>query len=93
MPIPQTMTHVQANGAGEPGVLSLTTGPVPVAKPDEVLIRVQAAGVNRPDVAQRQGSYPPRRAPAQSSAWKSPGRLWRLAIRSPPWRSATRSAP
>jgi NADPH2:quinone reductase len=59
MPIPQTMTYVRANGAGGPEVLVLTTGPVPAPKPDEVLIRVQAAGVNRPDVAQRQGSYPP----------------------------------
>jgi NADPH2:quinone reductase len=32
---------------------------VPTPKPDEVLIRVHAAGINRPDVAQRQGSYPP----------------------------------
>jgi len=59
MPVPRTMTYVYANGAGEPEVLSLATGPVPAPKPDEVLIRVQAAGVNRPDVAQRQGSYPP----------------------------------
>jgi NADPH:quinone reductase len=59
MPIPQTMTYVRANGAGDPEVLVLATGPVPAPKPDEVLIRVQAAGVNRPDVAQRQGSYPP----------------------------------
>jgi NADPH2:quinone reductase len=59
MPIPQSMTYVQANGAGEPEVLGLASGPVPAPKPDEVLIRVQAAGVNRPDVAQRQGSYPP----------------------------------
>jgi len=59
MPIPQTMTYVHANGAGGPEVLGLGTGPVPVAKPDEVLIRVQAAGVNRPDVAQRLGTYPP----------------------------------
>ena len=59
MPIPQTMTYVQANGAGEADVLGLATGPVPTPKPDEVLIRVQAAGVNRPDVAQRQGAYPP----------------------------------
>jgi NADPH:quinone reductase len=59
MPIPQTMSYVQANGAGGPEVLALATGPVPAARPDEVLIRVQAAGVNRPDVAQRQGSYPP----------------------------------
>jgi NADPH:quinone reductase len=40
-------------------VLGLTTGPVPTPKPDEVLIRVQAAGVNGPDMAQRRGSYPP----------------------------------
>ena len=59
MPIPQTMTYVQANGAGGPEVLGLATGPVPSPKPDEVLIRVQATGINRPDVAQRQGSYPP----------------------------------
>jgi NADPH2:quinone reductase len=59
MPIPQTMTYVHANGAGGPEVLSLATGPVPAPKPDEVLIRVHASGVNRPDVAQRQGSYPP----------------------------------
>ena len=59
MPVPQTMTFVQASGAGEPDVLSLATGPVPAPKPDEVLIHVHAAGVNRPDVAQRQGSYPP----------------------------------
>jgi NADPH:quinone reductase len=59
MPIPPTMTYVQTEGAGGPEVLRLATGPVPVAKPDEVLIRVLAAGVNRPDVAQRQGVYPP----------------------------------
>jgi NADPH2:quinone reductase len=59
MPVPQTMTHVQANGAGGPEVLGLATGPVPQPKAAEVLIHVQAAGVNRPDVAQRQGSYPP----------------------------------
>jgi NADPH2:quinone reductase len=59
MPIPQTMTYIAANGTGGPEVLGLATGPVPAPKPDEVLIRVQAAGINRPDVAQRQGSYPP----------------------------------
>lgn len=59
MPIPETMTYVNAEGAGAPDVLKPATGPVPAPKPDEVLIRVQAAGVNRPDVAQRQGSYPP----------------------------------
>jgi NADPH2:quinone reductase len=57
MPIPQTMTYVHAEGASDPDLLRLATGPVP--KPDEVLIRVMAAGVHRPDVGQRQGSYPP----------------------------------
>jgi NADPH2:quinone reductase len=59
MPIPQVMTYVQMDGAGGPEVLGLATGPVPVPKPEEVLIRVEAAGVNRPDISQRQGSYPP----------------------------------
>jgi len=59
MPVPQTMSHIEMTGPGGPEVLRLTTGPVPSPKPDEVLIRVLAAGVNRPDVAQRSGSYPP----------------------------------
>jgi len=59
MTVPATMTYVATDGAGAPEVMRLATGPVPVPKPDEVLIRVQAAGVNRPDVAQRQGAYPP----------------------------------
>jgi NADPH2:quinone reductase len=53
------MTYVAATAAGEPDVLALATGPVPQPRPDEVLIRVQAAGVNRPDVTQRKGLYPP----------------------------------
>ena len=59
MTLPQTMTHIATDGAGGPEVMRLVTGPVPAPKPDEVLIRVRAAGVNRPDVAQRQGLYPP----------------------------------
>ena len=59
MALPTQMTHIAMDGAGEPTVMKLATGPLPEMKPDEVLIRVQAAGVNRPDIAQRQGSYPP----------------------------------
>jgi NADPH2:quinone reductase len=59
MPLPQTMSYIRMDGAGGPEVMKLATGPLPAAGPDEVLIRVAAAGVNRPDVAQRQGSYPP----------------------------------
>ena len=59
MSIPQTMSYVHASGPGAPEVLGIATGPVPSPKADELLIRVEAAGINRPDVLQRQGSYPP----------------------------------
>ena len=59
MTLPATMTHIRMDGAGAPEVMKLATGPLPDLKPDEVLVRVAAAGVNRPDVAQREGSYPP----------------------------------
>ncbi len=59
MEVPPTMTFIAMHGTGGPEVMRPESGPVPVPKPDEVLIRVQAAGVNRPDVSQRQGGYPP----------------------------------
>lgn len=59
MQLPERMHYIEAAGADGPEVLRLATAPLPRPKPDEVLIRVQAAGVNRPDVLQRQGAYPP----------------------------------
>ncbi len=56
--LPETMRYVAATAAGGPEVLAIGTTAVPQPKADEVLIRVQAAGVNRPDVAQRKGLYP-----------------------------------
>ncbi|WP_211231674.1 NAD(P)H-quinone oxidoreductase [Ottowia thiooxydans] len=44
---------------GPPTVMQLKNGSIPTVRSDEVLIRVQYAGVNRPDVLQRSGSYPP----------------------------------
>ncbi|MEO9147350.1 MAG: NAD(P)H-quinone oxidoreductase [Ginsengibacter sp.] len=50
---------------GEPGVLQPEERPIPVPAENEVLIKVKAAGINRPDIAQRQGRYPaPPGAPA-----------------------------
>ncbi len=57
--LPQSMTYIAHGAGGAPEVLVPATGPLPVAKDDEILIRVLAAGVNRPDVAQRKGEYPP----------------------------------
>ena len=53
------MRAVEISAPGGPEVLRLVDRPAPVPGPDEVLIRVAAAGVNRPDVMQRQGRYPP----------------------------------
>ena len=56
---PRTMRAVVATGGGGPEVLDLVERPVPTPGEGEVLVRVAAAGVNRPDVLQRQGLYPP----------------------------------
>lgn len=53
------MQAVEISSFGAPEVLRLTERPTPVAGPGEVLIRVRASGVNRPDVLQRSGAYPP----------------------------------
>ena len=57
--LPASMRYVAARGAGGPEVLEMDAMALPVPREDEVLVQVQAAGVNRPDVAQRQGKYPP----------------------------------
>jgi NADPH2:quinone reductase len=46
-------------GKGGPDALEVMTVPVPELRPGQVLIRVRAAGVNRPDILQREGRYPP----------------------------------
>jgi NADPH2:quinone reductase len=53
------MRAVEVSQPGPPQVLRLTHRPQPTLGRGEVLIRVAAAGVNRPDVMQRQGAYPP----------------------------------
>lgn len=57
--LPTTMTAIDPSEHGGPEVLQLVERPVPVPAAGEVLIRVRAAGVNRPDVVQRKGGYPP----------------------------------
>ncbi len=53
------MKAVVITQPGGPEVLEIQERPVPECKADEVLIRVFAAGINRPDVFQRKGNYPP----------------------------------
>ena len=56
---PDTMTAIEITEHGGPEVLKPVRRPVPAPGDGEALIRVAAAGVNRPDLAQRAGSYPP----------------------------------
>jgi NADPH2:quinone reductase len=57
--LPAQMTVIGISKPGGPEVLLPETRPVPAPGQGEILVRVKAAGVNRPDVAQRSGSYPP----------------------------------
>jgi len=57
LPVEMKVIHIAAPGG--PEQLQLSTRPVPKPGDGEVLVRVEAAGVNRPDVMQRQGRYPP----------------------------------
>jgi putative PIG3 family NAD(P)H quinone oxidoreductase len=57
--LPDRMQVVEISRPGGPEVLTVATRPLPRLKAGEVLIRVAAAGVNRPDCLQRAGAYPP----------------------------------
>jgi NADPH:quinone reductase len=57
--IPMTMRYISHGAGGGPEVLRVAESPVPAIGPREVLIQVHFAGVNRPDLLQRSGQYPP----------------------------------
>jgi len=57
--LPQTMKVIEITEPGGPEVLQIRERPVPHPRGNEVLIRIHAAGVNRPEVLQRKGMYPP----------------------------------
>ena len=59
MNLPDTMTAIEITAPGGPEMLHPCTRPVPQPGAGQILIKVAYAGVNRPDVIQRQGFYPP----------------------------------
>jgi NADPH2:quinone reductase len=58
-PLPDRMTAIAIRAPGGPDMLVAEQRVVPQPGPGEILVKVEAAGVNRPDVMQRQGLYPP----------------------------------
>ena len=59
MTLPATMTAIAISRPGGPEVLVAEQRPLPQPGPGEILVKVAAAGVNRPDLSQREGRYPP----------------------------------
>ncbi len=59
MTLPHSMKYIDHGQGGAADCMQIKSGPLPQLKPGEVLIEVAYAGVNRPDVAQRSGKYPP----------------------------------
>jgi NADPH2:quinone reductase len=61
MSLPVQMRFVDLPSVGAPEAMTIATGPLPIPGEGQLLVRTEAIGVNRPDVAQRQGAYPPPR--------------------------------
>jgi len=59
MSLPMQMRFIDLTSFGAPEVMRIATGPLPIPGEGQLLVRTAAIGVNRPDVAQRQGTYPP----------------------------------
>ena len=79
MTIPTTMIEIDPAEPGGPEVLIPVERPVPQPGPGEVLIKVAAAGVNRPGMMQREGKYPPPPGAPPSSASNWRARSWHSA--------------
>jgi NADPH2:quinone reductase len=73
--IPDTMTAITIDEPGGPDVLKPVDRPVPHPFEGEILIAVAAAGVNRPDVLQRQGAYAPPKGASDIPGLEIAGRV------------------
>jgi NADPH2:quinone reductase len=74
------MRAIEIREPGGPEVLTPTTRDKPVPGDTELLIKVAAAGVNRPDCLQRQGAYPPPPGASDIPGSRSPAKLRRSAL-------------
>lgn len=74
--LPESMMAIDITRHGGPEVLQAIEMPLPKVQGEYLLVKVAAAGVNRPDVFQRQGSYPPPPDASPIRDWKSRVTLW-----------------
>ncbi len=80
------MRAVVTDGAGGPEVLRVAEVPTPLAGPGEVLIEVVAAGINRADILQRRGLYPPPAGASEIIGLEASGRIAALGEGVTGWR-------
>ncbi|MCY7388068.1 MAG: NAD(P)H-quinone oxidoreductase [Burkholderiales bacterium] len=85
--IPDQMRYVSTTTAGAPDVMQMTTGPIPAFGNNDVLIKVEFAGVNRPDVAQRSGNYAPPPGASPIMGLEVSGTIVVVGAAVPQWRA------
>jgi putative PIG3 family NAD(P)H quinone oxidoreductase len=85
--IPKMMRYVAHGEGGGPEVLRIAQGAVPVPGPREVLIEVHFAGVNRPDLLQRAGKYPPPPGASPILGLEVAGRIAAVGAEVSTWKS------
>src|SRR5262245_19696022 len=85
--VPSTMTAIEIKQFGGPGMLVPGRRPVPEPAAGEVLVAVEAAGVNRPDVLQRQGGYAPPPGTSDIPGLEIAGRVVALGSGVSSWRT------
>lgn len=90
MKIAERMTAIAISEPGGPLVLKPEIRPLPEPKKGEILIRVRAAGVNRPDVLQRKGAYPPPPDASDLPGLEVSGEVAMVAEGEPRWRIGDR---
>ncbi len=83
--LPDKMTAIAIAEPGGPRVLKPERRPVPVPAAGEILIRVRAAGVNRPDVSQRLGHYPPPPGASDLPGLEAAGEIVSVGPGTPRW--------
>ena len=91
--LPDKMTAIAVPAPGGPEALVPEERPLPVPGEREILVRVHAAGVNRPDVMQRKGQYPPPPGAPDIPGLEIAGEVVALVPARAVSRSATRSPP
>jgi putative PIG3 family NAD(P)H quinone oxidoreductase len=90
MQIPADMRAIEIKQPGGPEVLAPARRPVPTPGKAEVLIRVAAAGVNRPDVLQRQGAYAPPPGASDLPGLEVAGEIVAMGPETPRWKVGDR---